>query len=161
MGVGYHISETMPNLEIILKLMVSYAIIYTFCIGFIKLSVLFFYLRVFVGKTFRLVTYSIIGVVTAWSVANVLLLFLICRPFAANYDLTITGSCGDRPTAFIAIGAFNIISDVVILVLPIPVIWGLRAQKKWKMGLTGILLLGLVVSAIAVGRSKCRQGHRQ
>lgn len=154
MGVGYNIAETLPNLEIILKLMVAYAIIYTFCISFIKLSVLFFYLRVFVNDRFRVVTFSIIGVVTAWTCANVLLLFLICRPFAANYDLSIEGQCGDRPTAFIAIGAFNIITDVVILVLPIPTIWSLRAQKKWKIGLTAIFLLGLVVSGVAVGRSR-------
>lgn len=154
MGVGYNITETLPNLEVLLKLMVAYAILYTFCISFIKLSVLFFYLRVFVNDRFRFITFVVIGVVSAWTLANILLLFLICRPFAANYDLTIDGVCGDRPTAFIAIGAYNIITDVIILVLPIPTIWSLRAQRKWKIGLTAIFLLGLVVSGVAVGRSK-------
>lgn len=156
MGVGHNIAETLPNLEVILKLMVAYAIIYTFCIGFIKLSVLCFYIRVFVGERFRLATFATIGLVTVWSLANVLLLFLICRPFAANYDLTVQGTCGDRPTAFIAIGAFNIITDILILVLPIPTIWSLRAQRKMKIGLTVIFSFGLmwVESLIQANNSK-------
>jgi hypothetical protein len=152
MGVGYNIAETLPNLEVILQLMVAYAIIYTFCIGFVKLSVLCFYLRVFVGDKFRIAVYATIGLVSVWSAANVLLLFLICRPFASNYDLTVPGVCGDRPTAFIAIGAFNIISDILILLLPIPTIWSLRAQKKMKIGLTIIFSFGFVVAGVAVGR---------
>lgn len=154
MGVGYDIMEALPNIEVIQKLTLAYSIIYTFGISFIKLSILFFYLRVFVGSRFRLITHIAIGIITVWTAANVLLLFLICRPFAMNYDITIEGKCGDRAAAFIAIGAFNIISDVFILGLPIPIIWNLRAQRKWKLSLTSILLLGLIVSAIAVGRSK-------
>lgn len=144
MGVGYPIEETILNLEIILKLMVSYALIYTFAISTVKMSVLFFYLRVFVGDRFRLVTKIITGFVGVYTCANILLLFLICRPFAANYDTTIDGDCGDQPTAFISIGAYNIISDVVILCLPIPMVWRLHAKKEMKVGLTIIFLVGLV-----------------
>ena len=144
MGVGYPITETIANLEIILKLMVSYSLIYTFAISTIKLSVLLFYLRVFVGQRFRLITKIVAGVVVVYTLANVLLLVLICRPFAANYDMTVGGSCGDQPTAYISIGAYNIISDVVILCLPIPMVWRLKAKREMKIGLTLIFLVGLM-----------------
>ena len=48
MGIGLPITETRPNLTVILKLTLSYAIIYTFCITMVKLSVLCFYLRLFI-----------------------------------------------------------------------------------------------------------------
>lgn len=169
MGVGLPITETAMSLETILKMMVSYALIYTFAISTIKLSVLCFYLRVFVGDRFRLITKIVTGVVGVYTLANILLLFLICRPFAANYDLSVEGNCGDQPTAFISIGAYNIISDVVILCLPIPMVWRLQAKREMKIGLTIIFLVGLVyvtsryllrlytdipssVSGVAVGR---------
>jgi hypothetical protein len=144
MGVGLHITETIANLPVILKLMVAYALIYTGCISILKLSVLFFYLRVFLNPGMQLATKITLGVVGAWTIANILMLFLMCRPFASNYDLTVKGECADQPTIFIAIGAFNIITDVVILVLPLPTIWGLKAAKQKKIGLTVIFLFGLV-----------------
>lgn len=142
MGVGFPITETLPNLVVILKLMVSYAIIYTVCISFIKLSVLFFYLRVFVNNGLRLATKIVLCVVAAWTLANILLLCLICRPFSANFGGE--GECGDIPTAFISIGAFNIISDVVILLLPIPTVWSLKTRRQMKIALTCVFLVGLL-----------------
>ncbi|KAI6779409.1 integral membrane [Emericellopsis cladophorae] len=152
MGVGYPLVETMPNLKVILQLMISYALTYTVAISAIKISVLLFYLRVFVGKRFRRVTLVVMGFVCLYTAANVLLLALMCRPFAGNYDLTIPATCADRPKVFIAIGAYNIISDVVILLLPIPMIWRLKTGREVKAGLTAVFLIGLVVSGVAVGR---------
>ncbi|KAK5996274.1 hypothetical protein PT974_03028 [Cladobotryum mycophilum] len=107
MGIGYPITETLPNLVIILKLTFAYALIYTVCICTIKLSVLCFYLRVFVTDGMRLATKIVIAFVSLWSVANILILLFICRPVAKTYDPSVQGTCGDQPSAFISIGAFT------------------------------------------------------
>jgi hypothetical protein len=144
MGVGYPITETLPNITIILKLMMSYALIYTFSIALVKASVLCFYFRVFVNDHVRNAAKAVLVLVVAWSIANLLLLFFMCRPFKSNYDLTVKGTCLDQPKVFMAIGAFNIISDILICALPIPTIWALKTRRMMKVGLTALFMITLL-----------------
>ncbi|EEA22573.1 hypothetical protein TMatcc_001421 [Talaromyces marneffei ATCC 18224] len=153
MGVGFPITDTLPNLVVLLKLMLSYAMIYNVCISTVKISVLCFYLRIFVNKYLRIATMVVGGFVLSWTTANILMLFLICRPFRANYDpLLARDHCGDQKTAFMSIGVFNIISDIMICLLPLPTIWGLKARQKMKITLTGLFTISFVVCAVAAGR---------
>jgi hypothetical protein len=79
-----------------------------------------------------------------WAFRIIIEAFLLCRPFAANWDITIPGHCGNRNAAFVAAGALNMFTDILVLVLPIPYIWGLRLATSRKIGLTGIFSLGLL-----------------
>ncbi|KAH6847069.1 hypothetical protein B0I37DRAFT_137465 [Chaetomium sp. MPI-CAGE-AT-0009] len=152
MGIGFDITETMPNLPIILRLLVSYELIYATSISTIKLSILLFYLRVFVNRGLRRATMAAIIFVSVWSVGNILQVFLICRPFAKTYTPQLEGTCGDQVASFIAIGSFNIITDVIILTLPLPTVWALKMSTPAKLGLTGVFLVGLIVSVIGIIR---------
>jgi hypothetical protein len=152
MGIGFDITETMPNLPIILRLLVSYELIYATSISTIKLSILLFYLRVFVNRGLRRATMAAIIFVSVWSVGNILQVFLICRPFAKTYTPQLDGTCGDQVASFIAIGSFNIITDVIILTLPLPTVWALKMSTPAKLGLTGVFLVGLIVSVIGIIR---------
>ncbi|KAL2163617.1 hypothetical protein VTH06DRAFT_5675 [Thermothelomyces fergusii] len=152
MGVGYPANETLANLETILKLLVAYELIYSTSIGTIKVSVLLFYLRVFVNQGLRLAVKAALAFVMLWNIGNILQVFLICRPFAKTYSLTVEGECGDQVASYIAIGAFNVISDAIILTLPLPTVWSLKMSTPTKLGLTGVFLVGLVVSVIAIIR---------
>lgn len=71
-------------------------------------------------------------------------IFLICRPFAATYDPTIPGTCGNQKASFLAIGAFNAITDVAILALPVHTIWTLKIKTGTKMSLLGVFCVGVV-----------------
>ncbi|GAB1317360.1 hypothetical protein MFIFM68171_07570 [Madurella fahalii] len=152
MGVGYPMNETMPNLPHILRMLVSYELIYVVSISTVKLSVMIFYLRVFVNNGLRMATKIALAFVCLWSIGNLLQVFLLCRPFARSYDPTIPGECGDQVASFIAIGAFNIITDIVILALPLPTVWSLKMTTATKLGLTGVFLIGLIVSVVAIIR---------
>ncbi|KAK3904713.1 hypothetical protein C8A05DRAFT_13457 [Staphylotrichum tortipilum] len=152
MGIGFNVTETLPNLETILKMLVSYELIYATSISTIKTSILFFYLRVFVNRGLGMATKIALAFVLTWSVGNILQVFLICRPFAKTYSLTVEGTCGNQVASFIAIGAFNIITDVIILSLPLPTVWSLKMSTPAKLGLTGIFLVGLIVSVIGIIR---------
>lgn len=144
MGIGFQFAETLPNLETILKMLVAYELIYATSISTIKISVLLFYLRVFVNRGLRTATKVALGLVGLWSIGNILQVFLICRPFEKTYSLTAEGSCGNQVASFIAIGAFNIVTDIIILTLPLPTVWALKMSTPAKFGLTGIFLVGLV-----------------
>lgn len=145
MGVGRPITETLPNLVIILQLTLSYALIYTLCISTVKLSVLFFYLRVFPNKHMRVATKIVIAFISVWALANILMFLLLCHPFAASYNPALPGGkCGNQVSAFIAVGVYNIISDFVVLTLPLRTIWTLNTKKQMKLSLSAIFLVGLL-----------------
>lgn len=170
MGIGYPISETMANIPLILKvrpsitslgnsirteaciqLLLAYEVTYAVAITLIKLSMLCFYLRLFVNRSMRIATKATIAFVVIWSTANILQIFLICRPFSKTYDPTVTeGSCGDQVGSFIALGASNAVTDMVILLLPMSTVLGLKMADKTKAALVGVFAVGLLYVPIPV-----------
>lgn len=144
MGVGRHISETQENLVIILKLTIAYALTYTSCITIVKLSILCFYLRVFPNSKLRIATQIVIGIVSLWGLGSVLMFFFVCRPFEATWNPLAGGTCSDRIATFLAVGAYNIVSDVIILALPLRTIWTLNTRSQMKVALTVLFLTGLL-----------------
>ncbi|KAK1639321.1 hypothetical protein BDP81DRAFT_312793 [Colletotrichum phormii] len=148
MGIGYPITDTLPNIVIILKLLVVYEFIFATCISTIKLSVMFFYLRVFVNPGLRTATKFAMGFVMVWTTANILQVFLICHPFEATYNPAVPGKCGNQIASFIVIGAFNVITNVMILALPISTVWALKMSTPAKLGIIAVFSIGLIVVAI-------------
>lgn len=61
----------------------------------------------------------------------------LCRPIKFYWDhTTLNGSCYNE-NAFYEWGSFpNIITDIVILVLPVPLVWKLQTLNNKKVGLT-------------------------
>ncbi|KKF95456.1 hypothetical protein CFO_g2186 [Ceratocystis platani] len=118
----------------------------------IKLSALFFYLRVFVNRSLKFATKATIWFVLLWSIGNILQVFLICRPFKAAIDPNTPGTCGSQKASFIAIGCFNAVTDLMILVLPIHTVWSLKARLGMKVALTAVLTIGLLVTVVSVWR---------
>jgi len=144
MGEGHPTADTLPNLMSILKMLVANEFLFTTAITTVKFSVLFFYLRVFVNKGLRLAVKVTMGFVMLWTLGNILQVFLICQPFAAAYDIKLKGDCGNQVASYIAIGCFNVVTDLIVLALPILTVWSLQMPKMTKLGVTGIFLIGLL-----------------
>ena len=68
----------------------------------------------------------------------------MCRPFALNWDPELKGHCGDRIPAYISIAALDIFGDLLILILPIPMIWNLHSSTLKKISLSCIFALGFL-----------------
>jgi hypothetical protein len=69
--------------------------------------------------------------------------FLFCIPLAANWDRTIPNAkCGNMAAEFISVGTINLLIDVAIIVLPMPVLWNLQLPIRKKLGLTAIFGIG-------------------
>ena len=147
MGVGYPVTETGPTLTHFFKLLFAFEMLYTTSISTIKLSVLSFYLRVFfANSTLHRATKATAAIVCAWTVANVLQVSIICRTFVKLEwapGLIHKAVCSKHIASYVAIGSFNIITDVVILVLPLPILWKLDTSRATKSGLTIIFFMGL------------------
>jgi hypothetical protein len=58
--------------------------------------------------------------------------------------------CGNRNAAFIGAGALSMITDIIVIIVPLPNIWGLKMPLSKKIALLMIFCLGflLVISLL-------------
>jgi hypothetical protein len=110
-----------------------------------KLSILLFYCRIFAVPRVRYVAKLLVVVIFLWCTTVVLSAFLLCRPFALNWDPAIAnGHCGNRVLSYILTGVLNILTDLLVLCLPMPVIWGLQMRIVTKVGLVAVFGTGFL-----------------
>ncbi|KAL9118458.1 MAG: hypothetical protein Q9187_004996, partial [Circinaria calcarea] len=117
-----------------------------------KLSVLFLYRRLFPPKNLRKALIIVGAVVLCYNVAAVFVVIFQCYPIQANWDPTVSGHCINYGHFVLLIGILNILSDVAILSLPLPVLWRLQISRNQKWVLSGIFLLGGFVCIISIIR---------
>lgn len=108
-----------------------------------KLSLLFFYHRIFPVRKFIIISIVTGCVMIAWCIALIFAVIFSCRPLAYFWDKTIKGgSCINENNLAYGITATNIITDIIVLVLPVPWLWNLQMAATRKMAIIGIFLLG-------------------
>ena len=66
------------------------------------------------------------GLTATLAVVVILATLLICRPLAYNWNPTINGTCGDTHKLYLSGGIVNLLLDVSIVILPMPMLWGLQ-----------------------------------
>lgn len=123
-----------------------------------KLSILFFYHRIFIERRFRIASITI-GVVTiAWFITFIFLQFFDCIPFAYYWNRTIPhGHCINPVIISIyGVGIGDVATNIAILVLPIPSLLGLQMPWQRKTAIILIFLLGSLYE-IAARPSVVRQ----
>jgi hypothetical protein len=126
-----------------LQITFTTTLVYLPALAFAKLSFLFFYLNLDPGQGLRTGVYLTMLVVIGSSVGIVISLLAACSPFARNFDVTVVGGrCLNKTPLYMAIGVLNIITDIMVLVLPIPMVMGLRLAKSRKIMLILLFSVG-------------------
>ncbi|KAF3938758.1 hypothetical protein ABW19_dt0200454 [Dactylella cylindrospora] len=74
-----------------------------------------------------------------------------CNPVDYWND-PINAKCIDRSASFIAGATLIVITDVLVLLLPIPVIWKLKLPIRSRLGVIGIFSLGLFACIASINR---------
>ncbi|OAG14665.1 hypothetical protein CC77DRAFT_1099731 [Alternaria alternata] len=151
--LGVHIWElTGHRVNSTMNLISVASIIYCPFLASAKLSLLFFYLRLSHIQWFRLCVYASMFVVVGYNIALVFPLIFACTPFRRNWDVTITeGSCIDRTPLYMATAVLNMATDILLLILPIPMVVKLqmpRAQKAGLICIFGVGSLTCITSAV-------------
>lgn len=119
-----------------------------------KTAILIFYLRIArdTQKLLRVASYITLGIV---NIAGVILTFLNafqCRPVGSAFSPENTGQCMSVVTIYLCQAPVNIITDLTILVLPIPVLTGMRLPQRQKTVLIFTFTLGIFVTVVDVIR---------
>lgn len=112
---------------------------------FVKLSILHLYTRIFSTHTLVYSAYAIGSITLAYWLSTFLTAFLLCTPFAYNWDkLIIGGHCGNPSAYYLSTAIVNLLIDVAIVALPLPILWGLQMKTSRKIALTAMFSLGVV-----------------
>lgn len=69
-----------------------------------------------------------------------------CTPMAFNWDRTIPGGkCMKPKMGFLISGSINLVVDVILVAMPIPVVWRMQhVTTMKKIGIIGMFSLGLL-----------------
>ena len=103
-----------------------------------KLSVLFFYRRIFgVQRSFRIVNNILIVIVILWG-----LVFLFTNAFLCGPESKIQHPCASIEWLALWYGITDVLLDLAILVLPYPSIRRLQIRGREKWGLAAVFMLG-------------------
>ncbi|KAL9034264.1 MAG: hypothetical protein Q9180_005504, partial [Flavoplaca navasiana] len=121
---------------------------------FAKAAILTLYLRIFsVKRVMRGLIYGGLIVLFLVYATFIPLTVVLCTPRNGGaWDLVLLQKC--KPTAIASViqGVFCLLSDIYILVLPLPIIWKLNLKPKKKIGLAVVFMsAGFGIIATALG----------
>ena len=109
-----------------------------------RLALLLMYIRLFgVSKAFRIATYIVMAFVTGYLFCNFLTLLFGCTPVSKYWKPEEPGHCINLNKADYAYGSMNVGSDVLLFLLPMPMVWQLNLSRKEKVGLFLIFMSGI------------------
>lgn len=121
----------------------------------VKTSILVFFLTLTRNqKVFRCANYVTLFVVNAAGFALTLVNVFQCRPLSAVFlsDIPAHASCTDIVTLYLSSSPVNIITDLAILLLPMPLLTTMRLPYKQKIILVVTFSFGFFVAVVDVVR---------
>lgn len=138
-----HLTATDEALLFKSQITFAYVYIYAWSVTVIKLSIIFYYYRIF-GMTWAS-WFAVFLTCTYWLI-NHIVLPLYCKPlhyYWTQWSDIDGGHCPvNEANFYLGIGIMNMIGDIVILIIPIPVVWKLQMRRPQKIGVVLIFLLG-------------------
>ncbi|RAL02894.1 uncharacterized protein BO80DRAFT_402628 [Aspergillus ibericus CBS 121593] len=126
--------------------------LYNLSLTLTKLSLVFLYRRLFPTKTYRiLLTITLVFVIISglWMVLSTL---LFCIPIAAFWDHSLPRTCLPASVVWCLNAGLQISTDLILVILPLPILASLRLPKRQKAALLVIFALGFFVCATSIVR---------
>ncbi|KAM0800927.1 hypothetical protein BDR22DRAFT_888942 [Usnea florida] len=156
-GMGKHLSINTTPVQIvaILKLVYAFVIMITVSFGTMKISILFLYLRMTPERSHKIAIYVLMGFIISHEIASLVGAIFQCVPIDEFWSL---GNPLQSPKCIniIAFDSFNnawsAMEDVIIWVLPIPVIWKLKVPFSRKVGLWALVAISSISVTCAIVR---------
>ncbi|KAF9638831.1 pth11-like integral membrane protein [Lasiodiplodia theobromae] len=156
-GAGKHIwTVEMSSLVLIIQILYGYTFVYAATVSSIKISILFFYHRVFTSNDLAFKISLLVGgfLSSAYPIIIWVTMGNCCSPITYYWNQFhgAEGHCIDVNTFYLALGIINMVNDVIILTIPIPQILKLQMSTRKKAAVCGIMLLGSFVCIASIVR---------
>ncbi|KAJ5546183.1 hypothetical protein N7494_003768 [Penicillium frequentans] len=152
-GMGTHESSLSKH-EVQQQLKCLWAAIplYNASLGFTKFSILFQYLRIFPARWFRTSCYVIMAIVATYSTWAVVSGYVNCVPVAKFWNQDLPGHCLSFDAVWFFNASMNIVTDVTLLLLPMPLLSALQLPRMQKVALMGVFAIGILVVITSILR---------
>ena len=114
-------------------------------LGCIKLSLVMWYRKIFIGKKFNVASWIVGAIVVAWTVGFFFPTVFACHPISVIYNGTIEqlfSECIDTITLLETFAVTDVMTDVMVLSLPVPMVWQLQMSIRRKITISGVFLIG-------------------
>ncbi|OCK73350.1 hypothetical protein K432DRAFT_313029, partial [Lepidopterella palustris CBS 459.81] len=136
------------------KVILAIQVTYLFAVFSIKTSIVLFYLRIAVTRTFQFLCKATIAVLITFLIISVIVDFTQCTPLNLGWDFTgtVKGHCINSFMWFFSIATFNIVTDVWIIGLPIKTIISIQRPLRDKIGLCFIFGIGIFSLSASIVR---------
>ncbi|GFF61152.1 glucose/galactose transporter [Aspergillus udagawae] len=155
-GLGLPAADIKPeNRGSITRATFTFTVLYNPALMTVKTSILVFYLTFARGeKLFRLGTYVTLFVVNVSGLALTFLTIFQCRPVGSVLlpTLPATASCTSVITLYLSSAPVNIITDIAILFLPMPILTKMHLPRRQKYILLITFGFGFFVTVVDVIR---------
>jgi hypothetical protein len=121
----------------------------------LKLTLLFFYIRVFPAKPVQRLLWGTIIFTLLWGIAFIIVAIFQCRPisyFWTKWDGMHHGTCLKINAITASNAAISIVLDFWILGVPLWQLWGLKLHWKKKIGVAMMFCVGTFVTVVSILR---------
>jgi len=132
--------------------------LYTTGIGCAKISVLLMYHRCFPSQRFRICLWAVGTFIAAYSFVQFLVIIFQCTPVRGAWDPSIKASCIHLMLELEIMGILNAITDIITVLLPMPMLWKLQMPLKQKIEVMLTFLVGGFVCIVSVIRVPMEAG---
>ncbi|PGH35242.1 hypothetical protein GX50_01938 [[Emmonsia] crescens] len=120
-----------------------------------KISLHFFYLRIFPKRNFRIAIYVLMGITLAYGIVFILVSVFQCSPIKSawlRWDGTAPGHCNNINLQGWTSAAFNIVLDLATLALPLRELSQMDLWRKKKIHICIMFSVGSFVTIVSILR---------
>lgn len=153
-GLGQHLWNLEPNnlsklpddIARVTKVLFAAYLSYSTAITFTKLSIITTYLRIFPrGLYLRRIIYAVTAVVIGFWISSIFAIIFTCVPVQAAWDYSITNAkCFGVLHYFYVAAGFNIGTDLLLCISPIPTLWALSMPRSQRLVLCMLFGMGFL-----------------
>ncbi|KAL3253152.1 hypothetical protein ABHI18_009679 [Aspergillus niger] len=158
-GAGKHVwAISVTKLVTLFKILYIYVMVYSAVCCAAKVSILFFYRRVFMAShadlSLRIGIYLGFFLTLSYPIIICVTMATACKPasYFWNQFGGASGTCIDTDTFFLALGIINMLNDIVVLLIPFPQIAKLQMNRRKKLAISGILAVGSFACVASIVR---------
>ncbi|PVH68237.1 putative integral membrane protein [Cadophora sp. DSE1049] len=151
-GLGKHFSEVgAQEFSEMLKCLWVAILFYNIALTSVKISIVLQYLRIFIGRTMRVSCWVTLIIVALYGVEVLITAIFTCFPVSVFWTGG-EGKCINKKFLWFFNAASNILTDLIILGLPMPVLSTLKLPVKQKVGVIFVFAIGGFVCLVSVLR---------
>lgn len=110
---------------------------------FTKAAILIFYRRIFPQKWLHITIWVMLAVDVSYNLASMFATIMQCLPVEHQWDTSVPATCIKYFAVVIYSGVFSVVTDFIILGMPIPLIYTLQISKIKKQELMVVFSWGL------------------